>query len=536
MFTFLAIPSTIYQCSAINCKDTFSKRKHLRAHIWEAHSLLSGKPSTSNSSVPTPSTPKSSDQIPIPSTSSRSEVSPPIPLPFQCTHPSCSKSFPTNSKRKQHSRTHQIGRYACAQDHSEEGIQEYLKDWRDSKINQDGNENQEFRMPEDPFPTILYFESWSKLRAHMKSQHKKGKFKAGEEEEEEIEDDFEEDDLKNKGKEENKFECTYDFDHVKPPSLSSSLKAIEDDLPSLEPEIPSEPCRKSFSRLSALRTHIRVFHLGEKRFICPNESRGCEKKYAYRHLLRRHEGKCWFRVEEGKKKKRKKKLQVEGAEDQNPSSEGEANMELINEEEDEVADDEEEDEDEDDFFRKEGGAVPEIHSSRQAVISTKETKRKEKKVGLLNRLVGSGYIPSSNMIGTSSSRKRRRENENEEVEEEEMKEEIQEKKKRKNRGRVLKCPWEKIEQVMKRVEKDDEEETQQVIENENVSSSLELQDQNFQVLESTSSCQYRFSRMYDLRRHVKATHSLELTEVELREFTPLEERELLPKERKKKVT
>lgn len=385
-----------------------------------------------------------------------------------------------------------------------------------------GDEEGEEAFPEEPFPNILYFESWSKLRSHMKLEHKKGKHKEASSDLEDQDQDEEEEEeilgLEGKGRsksdETKAFVCTYDLDHIAPPS--TSIDQIESSSNSKPQDSTSSssstPCTKSFTRLSALRTHIRVHHLGEKRFICQNKDRGCEKRYAYRHLLRKHEGKCWFRVQgeessfQSKNKKRKTSHNSKISDDDEDSDEEEA------EEKDEEADDEEE-EDENEIFRKEGGAIPEKYSSRQAVISTKEEKIKRN--GLLDKLTGSGYDPTSFI-------KRKREELQDQEDEEDN---LLEKKKRKVRGRVLKCPWSTISEMMKKVEQDEDEDGDGEMISSDVDEEVEMEEKD---------CLHRFSRMYDLRRHVKASHQLDLTENELKAFIPLEEKQQLPKERRKK--
>lgn len=118
----------------------------------------------------------------------------------------------------------------------------------------------------------------------------------------------------------------------------------------------------------------------------------------------------------------------------------------------------------DDFFRSEGGAVPESSAERQR--ARKRNVDEESQLGnLLTSLTGRGYGQPGSF------------------------------KKRKMRGRVVTCPWSKICFLR-----------DGVIEKGN-----EL------------SCPFRFSRLYDVQRHLEAKHGISLLQTEISTLISKEE-------------
>lgn len=74
--------SGLYKCTHGGCCRIFSKRKHLRQHVRDAHAdFISGE------------------------------------LPYACEHEGCDKRFATYSKRQHHMRVHEKGRYQCVLPH-----------------------------------------------------------------------------------------------------------------------------------------------------------------------------------------------------------------------------------------------------------------------------------------------------------------------------------------------------------------------------------------------------------------------------------
>lgn len=74
--------SGLYKCTHGGCDRLFSKRKHLRQHVREAHADFSSGE-----------------------------------LPYACEHEGCHKRFSTYAKRQHHMRVHEKGRYQCILPH-----------------------------------------------------------------------------------------------------------------------------------------------------------------------------------------------------------------------------------------------------------------------------------------------------------------------------------------------------------------------------------------------------------------------------------
>lgn len=148
--------------------------------------------------------------------------------------------------------------------------------------------------------------------------------------------------------------------------------------------------------------------------------------------------------------------------------------------EEEAAGGDEEDMD-DDFFRREGGAVPEESASRGRVRKRKlDADEGAPKSFLVDLLTGRGY-------GAKAAPKKRR----------------------LAKGRILACPWSKI--------------------------SAELAKRGGESSNSSSSagitCDYRFSRVYDVQRHLASKHQVDLSQLEIRALLTSEERQALPNPR-----
>lgn len=131
--------------------------------------------------------------------------------------------------------------------------------------------------------------------------------------------------------------------------------------------------------------------------------------------------------------------------------------------------------DDDDFFRIEGGAVPEAAADRPRARKRAYETLLHDDVTSLGCLTGRSY-PEQRAI-----------------------------KKRKMRGRVLGCPWSQICHLR---------------ENGKISK---------HAGESTSDnvCSFRFSRLYDVQRHLKRQHGLHLTQIDILALLDEEERSIL---------
>lgn len=111
----------------------------------------------------------------------------------------------------------------------------------------------------------------------------------------------------------------------------------------------------------------------------------------------------------------------------------------------------------DDFFRQEGGAVPETFAGRQPAPKRAREEGNTSLGSLLSSLTGSGYGQSNTL------------------------------KKRRMRGRVVACPWSTI-------------------------CSLRNGESNGS---EAISCPFRFSRLYDVQRHLESKHGIMLSQLEI---------------------
>jgi hypothetical protein len=145
-------------------------------------------------------------------------------------------------------------------------------------------------------------------------------------------------------------------------------------------------------------------------------------------------------------------------------------------------DTESESESDDDFFRREGGAVPEEAADRGK--TQKRRRWDQGDVGIesfsLTSLTGRAYS-QANSEAVSSSKRRR------------------------TRGRVLGCPWQQICQLRDQQEK----------------AHIDTTDDH------VPSCSFRFSRLYDVQRHLRGVHKVNLTQVDIQSLILDEERQLL---------
>ncbi|KAK0548517.1 hypothetical protein OC845_003530 [Tilletia horrida] len=293
-------------------------------------------------------------------------------------------------------------------------------------------------------------------------------------------------------------------------------------------------CHKRFKTSRALDSHRRVFHLGERRFQC---TRGCGKRFGYKHTQERHEaaGKC---------------APVYDPPVETPNSEMD-----------------------DDYFREEGGAVPQRDSARgesahtrsvppillsgtSPVLSkatssivkaaagklmdlpTRKTKTHMDRArgtdayqhpsasspsastpSLFQLLIGEGYAPSADAtaaaVGTSSSAvtqssgaKRAREDET--PDDNDQAHDSQVKRRRKTRERNLACPWRRIVELGRAAK---ELESSGASGNGEALSDGTEDEPEVEAADAGDApdCAFRFSRMYDLRRHVLSKHGVDLT-------------------------
>ncbi|KAK0560053.1 hypothetical protein OC844_004002 [Tilletia horrida] len=564
--------SKLYYCDEAGCDLVFRKRKHLRAHIWDAHSDAPHlSPYTAGLSSRT-------DQAePI-----EGDVSEEVRLkPFACSWPGCTLRFPSNSHRRVHEQRHEEKKarvYTCALSHPSNG---------DSGSNTGSG--------------MLTFPTWSLLRAHMREAHPprcprpecadpasglgrafksadglKAHLKRHEERdallqaEQEAElaavigedDDGDEDDHLDEDLE----DCAAADQSIAPiygdPAKTGYKFACthrQSGGPSSGPS--TQPCTKRFKTARALDVHTRVVHLGERRFQC---SRGCGKRFGYKCTKDRHEalGKCVPVAAEGKGQGQEEEME------------------------------------DDDYFREEGGAVPERDAERPAVHARPRTRRssisvprpapelpsseglvvaaekldkgagKEKKkqrqpltgrargVEAYGAVARDASVSSSSAVGTATQKRNRdalfelftggsyaaasagagashaSSNEHKGSAKKRTRAEDQEdpvhgvetagspSKRRKLQGRIYACPWRRIVELQRAAgadvaaSADLRDDGGAPAQHDGDEDHDQFEDEDEQEQErggSLPECAFRFSRMYDLRRHVKARHGVDLS-------------------------
>ncbi|KAL9937236.1 hypothetical protein V8E36_003645 [Tilletia maclaganii] len=340
------VAGKLYYCDNASCNKFFRKRKHLRAHIWDAHS---DAPHLSPYTTSTPA--KAQNATTETAASARDDEgendadADPAKVqlrPFACSWPGCTLRFPSNSHRRIHEQRHEANKaktYTCALPHPDSsttgtpaaGVLTFAT-W--SLLRTHMREAHPPRCPRAECRDSVTgvgrsFKSAEGLKAHLKRHEEKDALLAAEDEAAQAAqladatalDDGDEDAevggsstpvYGDPAKTGFTFQCTY----VTPGSSSGT-------------------CLKRFKTARARDVHTRVVHLGERRFEC---TRGCGKRFGYKCTKERHEalGKC---------------VPLAGNEE---------------EEKDAAAGDGDDDEEEpdDDYFREEGGAVPERDAER----------------------------------------------------------------------------------------------------------------------------------------------------------------------------
>jgi hypothetical protein len=229
-------------------------------------------------------------------------------------------------------------------------------------------------------------------------------------------------------------------------------------------------CSKTFKSAYARDTHIRVFHRGERNHKC-----ACGKAYGHAHLLRAHAKRCAAATGAGDSAEQSAASDADEGEDgDDDGADSAATSDLSD----------------DEFFRREGGAVPESHASRPRAPrrlsgSAAEASAEKRPPKLLHLLTGSSYAQPATLS-------------------------------RRHRTRILSCPWARVVALL-----DAEDDAQ------GAEAIAALSPQDVQ-----QACAFRFGRLYDARRHMRAVHEVELSDAELRALIPADETAGLPKTRR----
>lgn len=367
------------------------------------------------------------------------------PMPFLCAFPDCGKRFPTNSKRKAHYKRHTEAHYTCA-------------------LHSQG---------------VLTFPTWSALQAHMREAHPPTcpypacggkKFK--------NRDNLKMHVRRHEQKEAELAEAPRDVESgirweepTPAQSTSAMMRSFRCDWQASPGENTAKSCTKVFKSLHAMKTHVRVAHLRERPFACP-----CGKSYGHRHLLKRHAANCAASAQK-----------QDNDNDETPQDD--RRFPSV------TPDDALDSEDEDDVFRHGGGALPDTlreqpspHTRKRRASASLAAERPWDRSGasMLQLLTGHSYanVPAADQepahVHPSVHKKRRQ-----------------------MRGRVVACPWPKLQALMPRDQG-----------NSSVDAALAT---------PSTECQHCFSRVYDVRRHLRSQHHVELEDAEVRALLDKEE-------------
>ncbi|KAE8219817.1 hypothetical protein CF319_g6559 [Tilletia indica] len=528
----------LYHCDNASCNKVFRKRKHLRAHIWDVHS---DAPHLSPYTTPTR---RSSSRLSSVQLGTTHEEEDSIQSrPFPCNWPGCTMRFPTNSHRRIHEQRHEEKKdksYTCALPHppssdtAETGAGMLtFSTWSLLRAHM-----RQAHPPRCPRPECIVdlesglgrsFKSTDGLKAHLKRHEERDALLEAEEEAEVAEGDEEDDEEEEEGEEEE--------DETSTPFYGDPTKTgYRFACSHVNPASPQQqPCPKRFKTARALDVHTRVVHLGERRFQC---SRGCGRRFGYKCTKERHEaaGKCvsqqgqeeeeeeemdddYFREEGGAVPERDSERvssstrgsRVVGV----PVIPPEVSLLVPLVKQGTAA---------------EGKKKTSAHTGRArglqayGVGSTSRTGQSSSSGqgrSLYELFTGEGYAPSTAASTSNASevtgKKRKRTPAGEEVEVEDDGDDGQEdaavdvgsssspSKKRKMRARIYACPWRRIVELQRRAQAegvlDDDAEESDHDDDE------EVDDDDDGPLPE---CEFRFSRMYDLRRHVRSRHGVDL--------------------------
>lgn len=526
-----------YECTEPGCTQAFSKRKRLRRHVWEAHTDHADGEDAADADAEIAQGEAARAGTPA---ALRNK------LPFPCSFPECTKRFPTNSKRKSHFKTHAQDRYTCALTHP-----------TSSKAPSSS----------ESAPSLLSFPTWSALQAHMREvhppachyeacngkvfknrenlkmhlrrheerEHEEGQKEKGRQRDVELkqlgqgqgqewcEASSDEEGESKGSKSLRVFHCTWRPEtggtngNINGPTTTSTSTAT---LATSAPAAPTAPCSKSFKSSHSLQTHIRVAHLKDRPFKCR-----CGKAYGHKHLLKRHEIKCGVLLAE-----QQQRTGDDGGEEADGEEEGEEAEPALGSELDE--------DEEDDVFRQGGGALPEEYResapsltrhppARSSVIS-RRAKRKRGEVfpasdaegeqggdreggpSIVDLLTGRGYANASTAAATAAATSTSLAS---------SPASQPQKHPRRKRPRALPCPWSRLPSspFSPATSAPPSVTAAPPAPVPSASSSTEM-----------DVCPFHFARLYDVARHLRGAHGVEMSQGEVRGLYDEGELEGLP--------
>ncbi|KAJ9477026.1 Transcription factor IIIA [Pseudozyma hubeiensis] len=249
-------------------------------------------------------------------------------------------------------------------------------------------------------------------------------------------------------------------------------------------------CSKVFTRKSTLSIHVRTAHLGERPFECLD----CGRRFAHKHLVSRHRRVC---------------VGTPSSPDQGASSRSKLRFSAADSQ---AQTDEEEHSDEGDDSSQSNTpstTTPNISEEPDmATIPSHVTGATSStiKPRLLDLLTGQGYSGSRVESDMRASGKRATANDGSSVT----------KKRRTTRDRIFGCPWTNICSAL---DQQTSESTSALTDSADPAPIASATQPGEASTSPAAACEHRFKRLYDLRRHLRAQHDLDLSPDELSAIT-----------------
>ncbi|CAD6890575.1 unnamed protein product [Tilletia laevis] len=409
------------------------------------------------------------------------------------------------------------------------------------------------------------FRSQEGLKAHLKRHEERDALLEAEEEAEEAEEADGDDEDEDEDEDEEEHDDGDGAQNASGPFYGDPTKtgyrfACTHSSP--QPSQQQPTCPKRFKTARALDVHTRVVHLGERRFQC---SRGCGRRFGYKCTKERHEAaeKCvlaladdreeeeeemeddYFREEGGAVPERDSERVGPSTSRAQPAPAIPAELSILSPPPRalvEAAKQSTNAENQDQKKAKEKKKVAHTGRARglqaygvgSSSTGQSSSSRSGQGRSLYDLFTGEGYAPASATVSTahssseSAEKKRKRpsksgEEDGEDADGEEDGEGEGEgrgggdemrgsasspppSKKRKIRDRIFPCPWHRIVELQRKADAEAEADG-----GSDDDYGVEEEGERQEPLGPLPDCGFRFSRMYDLRRHVRSRHGVDLT-------------------------
>lgn len=243
-------------------------------------------------------------------------------------------------------------------------------------------------------------------------------------------------------------------------------------------------CNKVFTRKSTLSIHVRTAHLGERPFECSD----CGRRFAHKHLVSRHRRVCTgTRSSPEQTLNAGSRLRFWMSADHSPDMAGSGGSSST---EDGSTDEE-----------TDSGASSEAELEDESAVNgasgtagAKQQPMSAIKPRLLDLLTGRGYSTA----GDAAAKRPNPESDG-----------LSSKRRRTTRDRIFACPWAKIRREL------DQEALDPALRTFDDASGVQMHEEDG----GGTACEHRFKRLYDLRRHLRSQHGLDLTPDELSAIT-----------------